>query len=90
MERVDYHTYSQKVDKTDCSNYRGISLLSTSYKILSDVPLARLTPYADETTGDHQCGFRCEDERLIIFYIYGTYWSKSGSVMVQTSAIYRF
>jgi sorting nexin-29 len=45
-------------DKTDCSNYRGISLLSTSYKILSNVLLARLTPYADEIMGDHQCGFR--------------------------------
>jgi hypothetical protein len=45
-------------DKTDCSNYRGISLLSTSYKILSNILLARLTPYADEITGDHQCGFR--------------------------------
>jgi hypothetical protein len=34
-------------DKTDCSNYRGIPLLSTSYKIVSNILLSRLTPYAD-------------------------------------------
>jgi hypothetical protein len=43
----------KKGDKTDCSNYRGISLLSTTYKILSDILLSRLTPYAEEITGDH-------------------------------------
>jgi hypothetical protein len=47
-----------KGDKTDCSNYRGISLLSTTYKILSNILLSRLTPYAEEIIGDHQCGFR--------------------------------
>jgi hypothetical protein len=47
----------KKGDKTDCSNYRGISLLSTTYKILSNILLSRLTPYAEEITGDHQCGF---------------------------------
>jgi hypothetical protein len=46
-------------DKTDCSNYRGISLLSTTYKILSNILLSRLTPYVEESIGDHQCGFRC-------------------------------
>jgi hypothetical protein len=43
----------KKGDKTDCSNYRSRSLLSTSYKILSCIPLSRLTPYADEIIGDH-------------------------------------
>jgi hypothetical protein len=47
----------KKGDKTDCNNYRGISLLSTSFKMLSNV-LSRLVPYIDEIIGDHQCGFR--------------------------------
>jgi hypothetical protein len=48
----------KKGDKTDCSNYRGISLLPTTYKILSKILLSRLTPYAEEIIGVHQCGFR--------------------------------
>ena len=48
----------KKGDKTDCNNYRGISLLPTRYKILSNILLSRLTPYAEEIIGDHQCGFR--------------------------------
>jgi len=39
-------------DKADCSNYRGISYLLTTYKILTNIPLSRLTPYAEEITGD--------------------------------------
>jgi hypothetical protein len=48
----------KKGDKTDCSNYRGISLLPTTYKILSNILLSRSIPYAEEIIGDHQCGFR--------------------------------
>jgi hypothetical protein len=43
----------KKGDKTDCSNYRGISLISTSYKILSNTLLSRLSPYTDGITEDH-------------------------------------
>jgi hypothetical protein len=48
----------KKSDKTDCSNYHGISLLSTTYNILSNILLSKLTPYAEEITGNHQCEFR--------------------------------
>jgi hypothetical protein len=60
----------RKGDKTDCNNYRRISLLSTAYKILSNTLLARLTPYVNETIGDHQCGFHRNRSTLDqIFYI---------------------
>jgi hypothetical protein len=45
-----------KSDKTDRSNYRGITLLSTTYKMLSNMLLSRLPPYAEGMFGDHQCG----------------------------------
>ena len=49
----------KEADKTDCNDYRGISLLSATYKILSYILLSRLTPNAEEINGDHQCGFGC-------------------------------
>jgi hypothetical protein len=48
----------KKGDKTDCNNYRGIALLSTSYTMLSNILVIRLSPYLDEIIGDHQCGIR--------------------------------
>jgi hypothetical protein len=44
----------KKGDKTDCNSYRGISLLPTTYKILSNILLSRLIPCAKEIIGDHQ------------------------------------
>ena len=42
----------KKSDKTDGSSHQGI--LSTTYKILSDILLSRLTPHATKIIGDHQ------------------------------------
>jgi hypothetical protein len=74
----------KKCDKTDCSNYRGISLLSTSYKIVSDILLSRLIPYVDEIIGDHQCGFRrnrsTTDRILYIRQILEKKWEYNGTV----------
>jgi hypothetical protein len=43
----------KKGDKTGYSNYRGILMLLTSYKILSNIFLSRLSSYIDEIIGDH-------------------------------------
>jgi hypothetical protein len=37
----------KKGDKTDCSNYRGISPLSIRDKILSNILPSRLSPYIE-------------------------------------------
>lgn len=47
----------KKGDKEVCSNYRGISLLNSTYKILSIIVLDRLKPYTEELIEDYQTGF---------------------------------
>ena len=60
----------KKGDETNCSNYGGISLLPTTYKILSNILLSRLTPYAEEIIGDYLCRFQCNRSTADhIFYI---------------------
>jgi hypothetical protein len=55
--------------KTDCSNYQ---------EILPNILFSRLTPYADEDIGDHQCGFRrnrsTTDQIFCILWILEKKW----------------
>ena len=71
----------KKGDKTDCNNYRGISLLPTTYKILSNILLSRLTPYAKEIIGDHQRGFRRNRSTIDLYSTFAKYWRKNGNAM---------
>jgi len=48
----------KKGDIMECSNYRGVSLLKTAYKILSNILFARISPFAEYIIGNYQCGFR--------------------------------
>ena len=41
-----------------CSNYRGITLLSCTYKIFARILYNILLPYSNEILGEYQCGFR--------------------------------
>ena len=48
----------KKCDKQVCNNYRDISLVLNTYKILSNNFLSRLSQYAEEITGDYPRDFR--------------------------------
>jgi len=48
----------KKGDIMECSNYRGVSLLNTAYKILSNILFASISPFAENIIGNYQCGFR--------------------------------
>ena len=51
--------YKNKGEKPECSNYRGITLLSIAGKILACILLNRLIPtIAQENTPESQCGLR--------------------------------
>ena len=73
----------KKGDKRDCNNYRGISLLLTTYKILSKILLSRLTPYAEEIIEDHQCGFRHKKSTTDHLFCIRQMLEKNGNTMKQ-------
>lgn len=52
------HPLHKKGDKADVSNYRGISLLPITYKILSKALQTRAEEQLDPELGDYQGGFR--------------------------------
>jgi hypothetical protein len=73
----------RKGDKTQCSNYGDISQLPTLYKILSNILLSRLIPYADDIIRNHQYGFqsnRSTTNQIYIRQILEKNWKYNGTV----------
>ena len=50
--------YKNKGERSDCNNYRGISLLCIVGKVYARVLLARLQKLAERVYPESQCGFR--------------------------------
>ena len=48
----------KKGDQMNCANYRGITLLNTTYKIFSKILYNRLLPYVEKVVENYQTGFR--------------------------------
>jgi hypothetical protein len=65
----------KKSDKTDCSYYCEISLLSSTY-ILSNLLLPRISPYINKITGDISVGFDLISQLLIRSFAFIRYWRK--------------
>ena len=64
------HPLHKKGDKADVNNYRGISLLPVTYKILSQCLLDRAQQQLEPKIGEYQAGFRpgrsCPEQILIL------------------------
>jgi len=61
----------------------GISLLPTTYKILFNIHVSRLTTYAAKVVADHQCGFRrnkLTDHIFCIRQVLEKKWEFSGTL----------
>jgi hypothetical protein len=71
----------KKGDKTGCNNYCGISLLSISYNILSNILHSRLLSYIDEIIGDHQGVFRRNRTTTYQIFCIRQILGKNGSTM---------
>jgi hypothetical protein len=73
-----------------CLHFVVLSLLSTSYKMVSNILLSRLSPYVDESIGNHQCGFwhnrSTTDQIFCMCQIMEKKWEYSET----TSVIHRF
>ena len=52
--------YKNKGERSDCNNYRGISLLSIIGKVYAQVLLTHLQKLAEHVYLESQCGFRAE------------------------------
>jgi len=58
---------SKKGDKTKCSNYRGVILLSITYKLLSNSLLSGFSPNEKNLYGFISVDFEATDQLLIVY-----------------------
>ena len=60
--------YKNKGDRSDCNNYRGISLLSIVGKLFARIALHRLQKLADRIYPESQCGFRSKRSTIDMIF----------------------
>jgi hypothetical protein len=68
-------------DRTDCNNYWHISVLSGTYKLISNIFLSMLTPHAEKITGTHQYEFQRNRSATDHIYCFRQILQKNGNKM---------
>jgi hypothetical protein len=84
IQPAPHHWAIWAPDKTDCSNYKRISLLPTTYKMLCNSLVPSLAPELDENDDDLLCGFRSHRPTADhIFAFVVRYWRRNGNILEQ-------
>jgi hypothetical protein len=81
-ELIIVSTY-KKGNKSDCSNYRGLSRLPTKYEILSNILLSRLTQYGKKKLAIISVDFDATDLLMIIYFTFFKYLRRNGNRVKQ-------
>jgi len=81
--------FYKKCDKSVCSNYRGISHLPATLKILSNVLVSSLTPCSEEIIGVINVDCDTTGQLLVIYSAFVEYLRKNGNTLKRcVSSLY--
>ena len=80
----------KKGDASICSNYRGISLLTIAYRILSSVLCERLTTFFNKLIGTYQCRFRAVKSTIDQIITLRQIFQKTRDKQINTFQLRRF
>ena len=86
MRAIIVPLYKGKGDRSDCKNYRGISLLSVPGKVYGRLLIERVQGMTEGLIGEEQCGFRsgrgCVDQIFAVKQLSEKFVSKSKNLYV--------
>jgi sorting nexin-29 len=75
-------------DPLQCINYRGMTLLNTTYKVFSKILYAKLLPYAEKVLGNYKSGFQRGKSTLDLIHTLKQILEKTGELSIETHHLF--